>query len=30
VFIGAGRFIAPDAMEVDGKRLRFKRAAIAT
>ncbi len=30
VFIGDGRFIAPDCVEVDGKKLRFKRAAIAT
>jgi pyruvate/2-oxoglutarate dehydrogenase complex dihydrolipoamide dehydrogenase (E3) component len=30
VFIGAGRFIAPDCVEVVGKKLRFKRAAIAT
>ncbi|HVN63427.1 MAG TPA: mercuric reductase [Candidatus Binataceae bacterium] len=30
VFRGEGRFVAPDAIEVDGKRLRFKRAAIAT
>src|SRR4029077_9859877 len=30
VFIGEGRFIAPDCVEVDGKKLRFKRAAIAT
>ncbi len=30
VFIGDGRFIAPDCVEVDGKKLRFKKAAIAT
>jgi pyruvate/2-oxoglutarate dehydrogenase complex dihydrolipoamide dehydrogenase (E3) component len=30
VFIGAGRFIAPDCVEVNGKKLRFKKAAIAT
>ncbi|HUO05712.1 MAG TPA: mercuric reductase [Candidatus Binataceae bacterium] len=30
VFVGDGRFIAPDVVEVDGKRLRFRRAAIAT
>ena len=30
VFIGDGRFAAPDCVEVDGKRLRFKKAAIAT
>jgi len=30
VFIGEGRFTAPDCVEVDGKKLRFKRAAIAT
>ncbi|MGH7815269.1 MAG: mercuric reductase [Candidatus Binataceae bacterium] len=30
VYFGAGRFVAPDAIEVDGKRLRFKHAAIAT
>ena len=30
VFIGDGRFVAPDCVEVDGKKLRFKRAAIAT
>ncbi|HYR78847.1 MAG TPA: mercuric reductase, partial [Candidatus Dormibacteraeota bacterium] len=30
VFIGEGRFVAPDCVEVDGKKLRFKRAAIAT
>jgi pyruvate/2-oxoglutarate dehydrogenase complex dihydrolipoamide dehydrogenase (E3) component len=30
VFLGDGRFIAPDCVEVDGKKLRFKRAAIAT
>ena len=30
VFIGDGRFIAPDCVEVNGKKLRFKRAAIAT
>ena len=30
VFIGDGRFVAPDVVEVDGKRLKFKKAAIAT
>jgi pyruvate/2-oxoglutarate dehydrogenase complex dihydrolipoamide dehydrogenase (E3) component len=30
VFIGEGRFVAPDAVEVDGKRLRFRRAILAT
>src|SRR5271157_5776009 len=30
VFIGDGRFVAPDCVKVDGKRLKFKRAAIAT
>lgn len=30
VFIGQGRFIAGDAIEVDGKRLEFRRAVIAT
>ena len=30
VFIGNGRFVASDAVEVDGKRLRFRRAIIAT
>jgi pyruvate/2-oxoglutarate dehydrogenase complex dihydrolipoamide dehydrogenase (E3) component len=30
VFLGEGRFSGPDAIEVDGKRLRFKRAAICT
>lgn len=30
VFLGAGRFVAPDALEVDGVRLRFTRAVIAT
>ena len=30
VFLGAGRFVAPDAVEVDGSRLPFKRAVIAT
>ncbi len=30
VFLGHGRFVAPDALEVDGKRLRFRRAVIAT
>jgi len=30
VFIGEGRFVAPDCVEVDGNKLRFKRAAIAT
>ncbi len=30
VFIGTGRFVGPDAIEVDGKRLAFARAAICT
>ncbi len=30
VFIGDGRFVGPDCVEVDGRKLRFKRAAIAT
>jgi len=30
VFIGDGRFAGPDCVEVDGRKLRFKRAAIAT
>ena len=30
VFIGNGRFVAPSAIEVDGKRLEFDRAVIAT
>ncbi|MBI1390595.1 MAG: FAD-containing oxidoreductase, partial [bacterium] len=30
VFLGAARFVAPDAVEVDGQRLRFKKAIIAT
>lgn len=30
VFLGDGRFVAPDAIEVGGKRLRFRRAVIAT
>jgi pyruvate/2-oxoglutarate dehydrogenase complex dihydrolipoamide dehydrogenase (E3) component len=30
VFLGEGRFISRDAVEVDGKRLRFRRAVIAT
>lgn len=30
VFLGDGRFIAADAAEVDGKRLSFRRAVIAT
>lgn len=30
VFLGQGRFIAGDAIEVDGKRLNFRRAIIAT
>ena len=30
VFLGDARFIAPDAVEVGGKRLRFRRAVIAT
>lgn len=30
VFLGDGRFVAPDAVEVAGERLRFRRAVIAT
>jgi pyruvate/2-oxoglutarate dehydrogenase complex dihydrolipoamide dehydrogenase (E3) component len=30
VFLGSGRFTAPDALEVDGQTLRFRRAVIAT
>ncbi len=30
VFLGEGRFLGPDRLEVDGKVLRFKRAVIAT
>jgi pyruvate/2-oxoglutarate dehydrogenase complex dihydrolipoamide dehydrogenase (E3) component len=30
VFLGDGRFVAPDAIEVGGRRLRFRRAVIAT
>lgn len=30
VFLGGGRFVAPDAVEVGGQRLRFRRAVIAT
>jgi pyruvate/2-oxoglutarate dehydrogenase complex dihydrolipoamide dehydrogenase (E3) component len=30
VFLGHGRFVGPDEVEVDGKRLRFSRAIIAT
>ncbi|HEX2165351.1 MAG TPA: mercuric reductase, partial [Thermoanaerobaculia bacterium] len=30
VFLGHGRFVARDAVEVDGRRLRFRRAVIAT
>ncbi len=30
VFIGNGRFVDPNSIEVDGKRLRFDRAVIAT
>ncbi|HEX2252633.1 MAG TPA: mercuric reductase [Thermoanaerobaculia bacterium] len=30
VFLGHGRFVAPDAVEVDGRRLRFRRAVVAT
>jgi pyruvate/2-oxoglutarate dehydrogenase complex dihydrolipoamide dehydrogenase (E3) component len=30
VFLGRGRFVSPDAVEVDGRRLRFRRAVIAT
>ncbi|HEY9158127.1 mercuric reductase [Candidatus Binatus sp.] len=30
VFIGDGRFTGPDCVEVDGRKLRFRKAAIAT
>jgi pyruvate/2-oxoglutarate dehydrogenase complex dihydrolipoamide dehydrogenase (E3) component len=30
VFLGDGRFLAPDVVEVDGRRLGFRRAVIAT
>jgi pyruvate/2-oxoglutarate dehydrogenase complex dihydrolipoamide dehydrogenase (E3) component len=30
VFLGSGRFVAADAVEVDGARLAFKRAVVAT
>jgi pyruvate/2-oxoglutarate dehydrogenase complex dihydrolipoamide dehydrogenase (E3) component len=30
VFLGQGRFVAPDAVDVDGRRLAFKRAVVAT
>ncbi len=30
VFLGDGRFVSPDTIEVAGKRLRFRRAVIAT
>jgi pyruvate/2-oxoglutarate dehydrogenase complex dihydrolipoamide dehydrogenase (E3) component len=30
VFLGEGRFVASDAVEVDGRRLRFRRALVAT
>ncbi|HEV2854008.1 MAG TPA: mercuric reductase [Thermoanaerobaculia bacterium] len=30
VFLGGGRFVSPDTIEVGGKRLRFRRAVIAT
>jgi pyruvate/2-oxoglutarate dehydrogenase complex dihydrolipoamide dehydrogenase (E3) component/uncharacterized membrane protein YdjX (TVP38/TMEM64 family) len=30
VFIGNGRFVSPSAIEIDGKRLEFNRAVIAT
>ncbi len=30
VFLGEGRFVASDAVEVDGRRLRFRRAVVAT
>jgi pyruvate/2-oxoglutarate dehydrogenase complex dihydrolipoamide dehydrogenase (E3) component len=30
VFIGDGHFVAPDCVEVDGQRLKFKKATIAT
>ncbi len=30
VFLGHGQFVSPDTIEVDGRRLRFRRAVIAT
>jgi len=30
VFLGEGRFVASDALEVDGRRLKFRRATVAT
>jgi pyruvate/2-oxoglutarate dehydrogenase complex dihydrolipoamide dehydrogenase (E3) component len=30
VFLGDGRFVGPDAVEVEGQRLRFRRAVVAT
>ena len=30
VFLGDGRFASPDAVEVDGQRLPFRKALIAT
>lgn len=30
VFLGEGKFMGPDVIEVDGKRLRFKKAALCT
>ena len=30
VFLGSGQFVASDALEVDGRRLRFRKAVIAT
>ena len=30
VFLGQGKFVSPDALEVDGKRLNFSKAVIAT
>jgi pyruvate/2-oxoglutarate dehydrogenase complex dihydrolipoamide dehydrogenase (E3) component len=30
VFLGSGRFTGPDSIDVEGKRLRFKKAAICT
>jgi pyruvate/2-oxoglutarate dehydrogenase complex dihydrolipoamide dehydrogenase (E3) component len=30
VFLGSGKFISPDSIEVEGKRIRFKKAAICT
>ena len=30
VFLGDARFVGPDAVEVDGRRLRFEKALIAT